>query len=98
MDWFQQLRAALPAYYPPGSPPDVVGYLQGSANPMDWRRLMQNGREQMIVLSHVPPTHEDWVAAGDDHRGSSLNTPTVQLTTFITTYGRFNQPTCRHAS
>jgi len=37
MDWFQQLRAALPAYYPPGSPADVVGYLQGSGNPIPLR-------------------------------------------------------------
>src|SRR5260370_9002767 len=83
MDWFQQLRAALPAYYPPGSPPDVVGYLQGSANPMDWRRLMQSGREQMIVLGSVPPTHEDWVAAGVAQRGSIQTLPTTDLAPFI---------------
>jgi hypothetical protein len=89
MDWFQQLRAALPAYYPPGSPADVVGYLQGSGNPMDWRRLMQNGREQMIVLGSVPPTHEDWVAAGVAQRGSVQTIRTADLATFIITYGGF---------
>ncbi|WIM12895.1 hypothetical protein [Enhydrobacter sp.] len=89
MDWFQQLRVALLAYYPPGSPPDVVGYLQGSANPLDWRRMIQSGREQMIVLGSVPPTNEDWIAAGVAQRRTVQTVRIGDLRTFIITYGGF---------
>jgi len=89
MDWFQQLRAALPAYWPPGTPADVVGYLQGSPSAIDWRRMIQGGREQMIVLGSVPPTNEDWVAAGVAQRKAVQTIRYADLSTFIITYGGF---------
>jgi len=89
MEWFQQLRLALIAYYPMGSPADVVGYLQGSATPADWRHMIQNGREQMIVLGSVPPTNEDWIAAGVAQRRAVQTIRVNDLRTFIVTYGGF---------
>ena len=88
MDWFQQLRAALPAYWPSGAGRHR-GLPAGQRNPLDWRRLIQDGREQMIVLGSVPPSNEDWVAAGVAQRGPFRPFATADLATFIITYGGF---------
>jgi hypothetical protein len=89
MDWFQQLRAALPAYWPIGTPADIVGYLQGSPSALDWRRMIQGGREQMIILGSVPPSNEDWLAAGVAQRRAIQTIRYADLNTFIITYGGF---------
>ena len=90
MDWFQQLRAALAASYPPVGPQDIVGYLRGSANPKDWRSMIERGREQMIILGSTPPTDEEWAAAGVAQRGGGVQTIRFDdLRTFIITYGGF---------
>jgi len=89
MDWFEQLRAALSAYYPPGSPPDVVGYLKGSANFRVWRSMVQGGHEQMVILGSVPPTDDEWAAAGVAQRRDVQTIRRDDLGTFIITYGGF---------
>ena len=87
MNWFNQLRQVLAAYYPAGQPMDVVGYLQGSANPMVWRTMTP--RHQMIILGSVPPSHEEWVAAGVAHRGEIQTIRLAMLNGFIILYGGF---------
>jgi hypothetical protein len=89
MDWFQQLRAALAEFYPMGSPQDVVGYLQGSADPKVWRSMIKGGREQMIILGSVPPTDAEWSAAGVAQRGAVQPIRFGDLQTFIITFGGF---------
>jgi hypothetical protein len=89
MDWFQQLRTTLAAYYPAGTPADVVGYLQGSATPAVWRNMIANGRQQMIILGSTPPNQDDWVAAGVAQRHEVRAIRQADLNTFIIAYGGF---------
>jgi hypothetical protein len=89
MDWFSQLRTVLADYYPQAGPQDIVGYLRGSRDPAVWRSMIQSGREQMIILGSVPPTDEEWAAAGVANRGSVQTIRFNDLWTFIITYGGF---------
>jgi hypothetical protein len=89
MDWFQQLRAVLADYYPAAGPQDIVGYLRGSSNPKVWRSMTQTGREQMLILGSVPPTDQEWAAAGVAGRGDVQTIRFDDLRTFIITYGGF---------
>jgi len=89
MDWFDQLRDVLSDYYPSSSPQDIVGYLRGSADPKVWRRMIQSRTEQMIILGSVPPTDEQWAAAGMANRGLVQTIRADDLRTFIITYGGF---------
>ena len=66
-----------------------MGYLQGSPSALDWRRMIQGGREQMIVLGSLPPNNEDWVAAGIAQRRAIQTIRYADLNTFIVTYGGF---------
>ena len=89
MDWFDQLRDVLSDYYPSSNPQDIVGYLQGSADPKVWRRMSQTRTEQMIILGNVPPTDAQWAAAGVANRGVVQTIRADDLRTFIITYGGF---------
>ena len=63
--WFDQLERAIPAYYPPASSSDIVGYLRGDKNPAVWRTMEQaRQRHQMLLLGSIPPTQQDWIDAG----------------------------------
>lgn len=64
MIWFDKLRQVLSAYYGEGQPQDIVGYLQGSNDPIVWYKMLLNNREQMIVLGNAESTAAEWVAAG----------------------------------
>ena len=89
MDWFQQLRTTLAAYYPPGTPTDIVGFLQGSASPAVWRNMIASSRQQMIILGSTPPNQDDWVAAGVAQRQEVRTVRLFDLNTFIIGYGGF---------
>jgi hypothetical protein len=94
MNWFIQLTQALPAYYPPNMPADIVGYLRGSNDPNVWRSMEKvNSRYQMIILGSSPPTAEDWQAAGVLQRGvgQQVALTITDLTGFIVLYGGFNR-------
>jgi hypothetical protein len=71
MNWFDQLRSVLQAYYPPSRDRNIVGYLQGSASPGVWRSMVMGTppRQQMIVLGSVEPNKQEWEAAGVAQRG-----------------------------
>jgi hypothetical protein len=89
MDWFDQLSGVLSDYYPTASPQDIVGYLRGSSDPKIWRRMAQSRTEQMLILGSVPPTEEQWAAAGVANRGLVQTIRYDDLRTFIITYGGF---------
>jgi hypothetical protein len=94
MNWFVQLKHALPAYYPISGPADVVGYLRGSGDPSVWRSMERTSRRyQMIVLGSLPPTLEDWGAAGVWQRGfdRQVTVRSTMLAGFIVLYGGFNR-------
>lgn len=90
MIWFDKLRQVLSAYYP-ASPQDIVGYLQGSKDPMVWYRMLMGGRQQMIVLGSVEPIAKEWEAAGVAQRGAvqviTLND--LAANGFMIVYGGF---------
>src|ERR1700678_1041905 len=92
MNWFDQIKAVLPSYYPANMPADIVGYLRGSGSQAIWR-LMQQGarpRHQMIILGSVEPTQEEWIAAGVEQRLGELQTIRLAaLNGFIVLYGGF---------
>ncbi len=90
MNWFDQLKQALPGYYRPSGPPDVVGYLRGSVSPDVWRQMEKNqNRHQMIVLGNTQPTQKEWDAAGVGQRGATQAVRLSSLTGFIVLYGGF---------
>ncbi len=90
MSWFDDLKQALPAYYPVTGPPDVVGYLRGSVDPAVWRNMeTASKRNQMVILGNRPPTADDWVAAGVLQRGADQSVRFPSLTGFIVLYGGF---------
>lgn len=91
MNWFDQLRRALQAYYPPGRDADIVGYLQGSDSPDVWRSMEMGtpSRQQMIVLGGVEPNQEEWVAAGVAQRGQVREIRLTSLSGMIVLYGGF---------
>jgi hypothetical protein len=91
MSWFDDLKQTLPAYYPLGSAPDVVGYLRGSIDPGVWRGMERSGRQQMLILGSKPPSTEDWVAAGVAARGADQVVKFGTLTGFIVLYGGFSR-------
>lgn len=90
MDWFAQLRLALPDYYRSDFPSDIVGYLRGSIAPAVWRQMaaMQN-RHQMLILGNTEPTEREWEAAGVAQRGASEAVKIGILNGFIVLYGGF---------
>ena len=91
MNWFDQLRRALQAYYPPDRDADIVGYLQGSDSPDVWRSMEMGtpSRQQMIVLGGVEPNQEEWVAAGVAQRGQVREIRLTSLSGMIVLYGGF---------
>lgn len=90
MDWFLQLKAALPAYYRADRPSDVVGYLRGSVDPTVWRQMAATqNRHQMLILGNTEPTQDEWVAAGVAGRGTSHAVRRGILDGFIVLYGGF---------
>jgi len=91
MTWFPQVRQTLAAYYPASQPADIVGYLQGSANPMVWRSMAQGSpaRHQMLILGSVPPTQEEWIAAGVAQRQEIQTIRLPALAGLIVLYGGF---------
>jgi hypothetical protein len=93
MTWFDDLRRALPAYYPASGSLDIVGYLRGSLNPTDWRSMEINQhRNQMIILGNAPPAPLDWLAAGVQYRGGGDQVVKFRnLNGFIVLYGGFNR-------
>jgi hypothetical protein len=74
MDWFPQLKECLAPYYPAGQDDEIVGYLKGGGDPFVWSQMLNTGRKrpQMIVLGSLPPTREQWIAAGVEHRGAAV--------------------------
>ncbi len=95
MDWFEQLRAALGAYYTAAGSADVVGYLRGSNDPAVWKQMLKSGKEQMLILGNTPPSDADWNAAGVSQRGSGATQPVRlgDLNGLIITYGgMFGRP------
>lgn len=90
MDWFSQLRQALPAYYTKQHPLDIVGYLQGSASHDTWRHMEQvRQRNQMIVLGNAPPSQREWEAAGVAQRGQVQTIRFSALAGWTVLYGGF---------
>ena len=90
MAWFDDLKRALPGYYPAGTGADIVGYLKGSSSAAVWRQMATgSGRHQMLVLGSKEPTKADWVAAGVDDRGLSQTVKFSMLQGFIVLYGGF---------
>ncbi len=90
MEWFPQLKAALPNYYLASRPANIVGYLKGSDDPNIWRSMERDqNRNQMIVLGNTEPSDEDWVAAGVRDRGPSKVITIDKLAGFIILYGGF---------
>jgi hypothetical protein len=60
----------LSAYYSGSQPDEIVGYLQGSKDPMVWYKMLLGGRQQMIILGSAEPTAKEWEAAGVAQRGA----------------------------
>jgi len=91
MDWFQQLRQALSAYYVASRPVDIVGYLRGNGTPVQWRQMANAvpPHHQMLILGNVEPSREEWAAAGVAGRGTQFTVTTSMLTGFIVLYGGF---------
>ena len=85
--WFDQLREVLRDFYPQGSPADVVGYLQGSADPNVWRLMLsQRQRAQQMILGSVLPSNKEWSAAGVANRGQIQTIHLRDLNGFIVLY------------
>jgi hypothetical protein len=90
MNWFEQLRQALADYYPAAADRTVVGYLQGSASPGVWMQMARTqDRHQMVILGSLPPTAEDWAAAGVRQRGNVQVIRISDLAGWIVLYGGF---------
>jgi len=90
MNWFPQLKAALPAYYLNNMPHGIVGFLKGSDDPGVWRQMKESqNRNQMVILGNTEPNDEDWVAAGVQQRGPSKAITINKLDGFIVLYGGF---------
>ncbi|MFZ0707371.1 MAG: hypothetical protein WAM71_17355 [Candidatus Korobacteraceae bacterium] len=86
--WIDQLRAVLSDYYPQNGPADVVGYLRGSADPNVWRLMLaQQQRHQMLILGSLPPSAEEWSAAGVNQRSEVQTIRLNHLSGFIVLYG-----------
>jgi len=86
--WIDQLRAVLSDYYPQDGPADVVGYLRGSPDPNVWRLMLaQRQRHQMLILGSLPPSAEEWSAAGVSQRGEVQTIRLNDLSGFIVLYG-----------
>jgi|HubBroStandDraft_1064217.scaffolds.fasta_scaffold09699_3 hypothetical protein len=85
-----KLREVLCDYYPADGAADVVGYLKGSGDPNVWRLMARQQQPQMVVLGSLPPTPEDWVAAGKPSAQDPVQTiHTKDLDGFIILYGGF---------
>jgi hypothetical protein len=85
-----KLREVLGDYYPADGAADVVGYLKGSGDQNVWRVMAMQQQPQMIVLGSLPPTQEDWVAAGKPSTQEAIQTiHTKDLDGFILIYGGF---------
>ncbi len=90
MNWFEQLRQALSAYYLPASDRNIVGYLQGSSSPQVWLQMANSrSRHQMLILGSEPPTPKEWVSAGVQQRGAIQTIRISDLTGWIVLYGGF---------
>lgn len=92
MTWFDDLKQALPAYYPAGSLPDVVGYLRGSKDQKVWRNMeLTQQRTQKIILGSRPPSPQEWAEAGVSQRGSDQTITFNDLLGFIVLYAGFQR-------
>ncbi len=89
MAWFDDLKTTLPAYYPGGAAETIVGYVRGNASPSQWRSMLRQGYQQMLILGSVPPTQKHWVAAGVAGRGTETTIRISDLAGFIVLYGGF---------
>jgi len=93
MNWFDQIRQALPDYYPDSGASDIVGYLRGSISPKVWRQMeTDQNRNQMLILGSTEPTLEEWTAAGVASRLDDGPSQVVRLNSlagFIVLYGGF---------
>ena len=89
MSWFDRIKTALPQHYTGAHAADIVGYLQGSADPHHWRAMAQTGSGQMIVLGNAPPTLAEWQAAGVAHRNQPATIRLADLAGLIVIYGGF---------
>jgi hypothetical protein len=85
------MRAVLAAYYLPGRPADLVGYLRGNGSPGQWRSMASANppHHQMLILGNTEPTNEEWTAAGVGQRGARFAITTGMLSGFIILYGGF---------
>lgn len=88
MNWFAEVKAALPGYYPSTHPADIVGYLQGSDSAFVWRS-MENHTAQMMIMGSVPPTTEEWIAAGVAQRQDVVTVTLESLDGMWVLYGGF---------
>ncbi|MBL8675333.1 MAG: hypothetical protein IPK81_11915 [Rhodospirillales bacterium] len=89
MAWFDDLKTAVPDFYPGGARDTIVGYLRGDASPSVWRSMERTSTAQMLILGSVPPTPGDWSAAGVAQRGMQATIQIADLTGFIVLYGGF---------
>lgn len=71
MAWLNQMKACLSDYYSSSQPSNIVGYLKGSSSPSVWKSMAMGSRpkNQMVVLGNIPPSKNEWEAAGVDERG-----------------------------
>jgi len=87
--WLNQLREVLRDYYPPDGPADVVGYLKGSGDPNDWRMKALQQKNQFMILGSIPPTKEEWAAAGKSSQDPIQTIHPKDLDGLIILYGGF---------
>lgn len=90
MDWFKELKLALPESYTNAHPLDIVGYLQGAGTPNIWRQMAQSSdRHQMLILGNAPPTSAEWADAGVAARGQVQTIRITNLAGWIVLYGGY---------
>lgn len=89
MAWFDDLKTALPRYYPGGAGDRVVGYLRGASDRGVWIAMQQGPKAQMIVLGSAAPTQAEWDAAGVGGRGGQATITIDMLAGFIILYDGF---------
>jgi hypothetical protein len=66
MIWFDKLSQVLSAYYVGSEADPIVGYLQGSDDPLIWYKklISERSKGQMLILGSRVPSASEWVAAG----------------------------------
>ena len=91
MSWLARIRTALPEFYPPDRPTDIVGYLRGSKSAHVWMSMdATRGRHQMLLMGSLPPNKREWDAAGVSQRADETQEITENdLKGFMIVYGGF---------